>query len=275
MNDFFLNEQHSPLEVEVEEFDLVVGAVGHFRLPRGPILAPEFSYYTGLAWCNEGEMETFVDEIAVRYKASQVFILPSGVTHHTHVISDVSEGFFFAIGGENAWNTVLELGLWEGTFIAGNAPKEWFEFIMEKMPNDDSQSIGMNISVAKDLMRYVAKYNYRYSPDKLALDIETLLRQEWNNPELNVNYVLKKTGVHRTTASHKFKKRTGLTIIEYLNKVRITEAKRRLLNTTLPVKQVALDCGFTDPLYFSRLFSRNEKLSPKKFRSHKADIYND
>ena len=61
-------------------------------------------------------------------------------------------------------------------------------------------------------------------------------------------------------------------MIEYLNKVRITEAKRRLLNTTLPVKQIALDCGFTDPLYFSRLFSRNEKISPKKFRSIRADI---
>lgn len=266
MDDYFIIEEHSPLLTSGEPFDLAVTAVGHCRVPNGPILAPEISTYAGIAWCIAGDMETYVDDVPSQYRAAQVFVIPPGVTHYSCVLSEAAEFRFFAIEGPRAWEMVLEMGLWEGVFNAGEALVEWFDFLLEKMPRGDSSSLGMNLSRGRDLVGYIATNNRKNAPDKLAVDIETILRRDWNNPELNVDYVLSKLDIHRSTASTKFKKRTGQTIIDYLNSIRITEAKRLLHNTRLPVKQIAQDCGFADPLYFSRIFTKKEKISPKKFR---------
>lgn len=48
------------------------------------------------------------------------------------------------------------------------------------------------------------------------------------------------------------------------------EARRHLVFTTLPVKQIAYALGYSDPAYFSRAFSRATGLPPERFRAQKA-----
>jgi len=45
------------------------------------------------------------------------------------------------------------------------------------------------------------------------------------------------------------------------------EARRLLVFTTMPVKQVAYALGYADPAYFSRAFSRSAGLPPERFRA--------
>lgn len=53
----------------------------------------------------------------------------------------------------------------------------------------------------------------------------------------------------------------------------IREARRNLVYTNLPVSTIAYALGFSDPAYFSRLFSGATGLSPRSFRDkvHKGD----
>ncbi|MFT6334452.1 MAG: AraC-like DNA-binding protein/mannose-6-phosphate isomerase-like protein (cupin superfamily) [Halioglobus sp.] len=44
------------------------------------------------------------------------------------------------------------------------------------------------------------------------------------------------------------------------------EAKRALKYTTTNVKEIAYDLGFEDPAYFSRLFAREEEMTPLEYR---------
>jgi AraC family transcriptional activator of pobA len=46
----------------------------------------------------------------------------------------------------------------------------------------------------------------------------------------------------------------------------VREARRNLVYTDLPVSTIAYRLGFNDPAYFSRLFSENTGLSPRRFR---------
>ncbi|MFV0248353.1 MAG: helix-turn-helix domain-containing protein [Tenacibaculum sp.] len=46
----------------------------------------------------------------------------------------------------------------------------------------------------------------------------------------------------------------------------ITEAKRLLLYSNKPVKQIAYNLGFNDPAYFSRFFTKTTGVSPKQFQ---------
>lgn len=63
-----------------------------------------------------------------------------------------------------------------------------------------------------------------------------------------------------------FKKETGMTLTDYVNKHRIAYAKRLLKSTTLSIQGVATSVGIPDIHYFTRLFRRETGLSPRDFR---------
>ncbi len=60
---------------------------------------------------------------------------------------------------------------------------------------------------------------------------------------------------------------TGSTPLELLNARRLLEAKRCLLYTSMSVGVIAEYCGFEDPAYFSRFFTRATGKSPLRYRN--------
>lgn len=54
--------------------------------------------------------------------------------------------------------------------------------------------------------------------------------------------------------------------IQYLNRRRIARSKELLLIGPLSIKEIAAKTGFEDPLYFSRVFQKQEGLSPLQYR---------
>jgi len=66
--------------------------------------------------------------------------------------------------------------------------------------------------------------------------------------------------------SHIFKKETGSTLLEYLTKVRIEEAKYLLENTQWNTTQIAFEVGCSDQSYFCKVFKKSEAISPSDYR---------
>jgi len=66
--------------------------------------------------------------------------------------------------------------------------------------------------------------------------------------------------------SHIFKKETGSTLLEYLTKVRIEEAKYLLENTQWNTTQIAFKVGYSDQSYFCKVFKKSESISPSDYR---------
>lgn len=63
-----------------------------------------------------------------------------------------------------------------------------------------------------------------------------------------------------------FKKQFGISPIAYLNHYRLTIASDLLKQTDLPITRIAEEVGFQDPLYFSRLFRKAFRTSPREYR---------
>ncbi len=59
---------------------------------------------------------------------------------------------------------------------------------------------------------------------------------------------------------------TGSSPLALLNARRLLEAKRSLLYTNMSIALIAESCGFPDPAYFSRFFSRATGQSPRAYR---------
>jgi YesN/AraC family two-component response regulator len=64
-----------------------------------------------------------------------------------------------------------------------------------------------------------------------------------------------------------FKATFGETFLECLSRQRITAAKRLLGNPGMSVTDVAASVGFTDPSYFTRVFRKQQGISPSEYRS--------
>jgi AraC-like DNA-binding protein len=59
---------------------------------------------------------------------------------------------------------------------------------------------------------------------------------------------------------------TGTPPVRLIHECLIREAKRRLLGSSLPIGAIALDLGFEDAAYFSRLFHAKSGMSPQQYR---------
>jgi len=63
-----------------------------------------------------------------------------------------------------------------------------------------------------------------------------------------------------------FKKETGETLTDFVNRRRMEHAAYLLTSTQLSVSSVALNCGISDDNYFTKLFKRFNGLTPTQFR---------
>lgn len=63
-----------------------------------------------------------------------------------------------------------------------------------------------------------------------------------------------------------FKKETGQTLTDYINRRRIEQAKHLLETTHLQVQTIAQHCGIMDVHYFSKVFKKLTSQTPKQYR---------
>ena len=63
-----------------------------------------------------------------------------------------------------------------------------------------------------------------------------------------------------------FHKELGLTPVVYLNRYRVQQARQLLKHTHKSITEIALDVGFSNSSYFSRIFRRETGRSPEAYR---------
>lgn len=73
-------------------------------------------------------------------------------------------------------------------------------------------------------------------------------------------------GYSKSTVLSSFKKEFSTTINAYLTNMRLERAKKMLENEDVTINEVALECGFSDQSYFSKVFSAKYKITPTDYR---------
>ena len=72
--------------------------------------------------------------------------------------------------------------------------------------------------------------------------------------------------VNASYLSNLFKKETGMTLTEYVNRKRMDHAAYLLSNTYMPISGIAQSCGILDDNYFTKLFKKYYSQTPTQFR---------
>jgi len=73
-------------------------------------------------------------------------------------------------------------------------------------------------------------------------------------------------GIPERTLKRRFKAATGVTLIDYLQNLRIEQSKQLLETGAMPVEEISEQAGYSDTSFFRRLFKRRVGLTPVAYR---------
>lgn len=86
--------------------------------------------------------------------------------------------------------------------------------------------------------------------------------------DVHIEDLCKHFGRSKSHISHLFKKRSGISITEFCNQLRLEDARLLLLISNRSVTEIAYDTGFSDPSYFIKRFKDKFGTSPHQYRKH-------
>ena len=105
----------------------------------------------------------------------------------------------------------------------------------------------------------------RSGTDELLTHAVGFLHQEYQNP-ITISLLAAECHCSESSLNHMFKKRLGVSMSTYVNKLRVERAKRYLLETDDSMLSIALSVGFRDGNYFARVFRQLIGIQPTEFR---------
>lgn len=100
------------------------------------------------------------------------------------------------------------------------------------------------------------------------LDVITFISSNYMRPEMGSNFIRDSLGISESKVTSEVKKDTGLTLKQFINQLRIEEAKRLLKNSDLRINEIAYKVGYDNVTHFNRTFKSMTDLSPSNYRKN-------
>ncbi len=89
-----------------------------------------------------------------------------------------------------------------------------------------------------------------------------------HNQNISSTDICRHFNCSRSHISHKFNEKMGISIKQYINQLRIEDAKNMLLYSELTVTEIAFSVGFSDSNYFTGIFKKQTGFTPSAFRKN-------
>ncbi|MEM6320458.1 MAG: hybrid sensor histidine kinase/response regulator transcription factor, partial [Bacteroidota bacterium] len=91
--------------------------------------------------------------------------------------------------------------------------------------------------------------------DEFVLKVRQLVEANLTNSQFGISQLCQKIGISRVHLHRKLKALTNQSTTQFINRIRLQKARTLLKNSQLNVSEIAYEVGFSDPAYFSRLYS--------------------
>lgn len=123
-------------------------------------------------------------------------------------------------------------------------------------------------SLLKTLEKSAASQNA--SKDSIAAQAKQYIDEHFTDPMLGLYLVSDQLGTSNSYLSATFKKVYGVNVVQYINQLRIEQAKILILNTRRNIKEIAQEVGFSSDINFIRVFKKMENQTPTMLRKQTA-----
>ena len=111
-------------------------------------------------------------------------------------------------------------------------------------------------------------HNLATSPedDAFMRRVVAFVEENIGNADVSISDMADAAAVSRSGLQRKMKHLMGITPLDFLREARIKRACQLLEQSSKPVSDIAYECGFSDPKYFSRSFKTSTGKSPSDYR---------
>ena len=214
-----------------------------------------------LIYCTGGEGELFFDDRILRYSAGDIAVIPP---LHPHS-NGSSEGFTnihinLTDSSLTATEPFIALGDPNGFLL--DAFRAAFYYYSGSSPNYAVLPIYGQLITALLVASQPAHHRM-----EIVQEIENRILQSYPDSGFDLNAYLHSLPFNAEYLKKLFKKETGMTPLQYLTDKRLENAAN-ILSTYAGkgnISETAHLCGFSDPLYFSRLFKKKFGVSPRNY----------
>jgi transcriptional regulator GlxA family with amidase domain len=162
----------------------------------------------------------------------------------------IDDGDIICAGGLMAW---IDLGLkLVDRFLGPTIMAETARFLLVDPPGREQ------------------RYYSAFSPNLTHGDAAVLKVQHWlqatGAKDMTLVSLASRAGLEERTFLRRFRKATGLTAIDYCQRLRVGKAREMLQFSTSPIEAIAWHVGYGDPGAFRKIFIRITGLTPGEYR---------
>ncbi|MBE7723703.1 MAG: AraC family transcriptional regulator [Enterocloster citroniae] len=203
-----------------------------------------------------------------------VLFRPSNRQVYEYYASDRTEVYWVHFTGSDAEHILRQFGFEDSAQVFWSGVSMEYQNLFRKMIKELQlcrKNYETIIACRFQELLALAGRN-RYNPYIAGSSMETIINdaliyfdENYAKP-INVNDYAASVYISPCWFIRCFRNYMGMTPLQYIIHVRISNARELLLNPDFSIAEVSRSVGYEDPLYFSRYFKRSVGISPKDYK---------
>lgn len=246
-----------------------------------------------MVYVAEGTFTAVLGETEYTIEEGDLLLIRTGVIHRLYSMDGESSSYYiikiapslifdFAFDS-NAAKYILNLKLGEGkkckwtkAELDGTPLRAITESVIKEQLEDNYCSdMAIKSGCAQILMHILRETEGEGSSSAVSEATDEVIRliykaieHIYNNFQRKITALecSKVVGMSYSYFSRTFKSVTGKTFSEFLEDIRLDNAKKLLLTTDKPIAEIAFESGYNDTCYFIAEFRKKSGITPKQFR---------
>lgn len=261
---YYANIISRPAAFEPVMDDIAALEVASMNAPEGVIFPEQKTYFCSLAWCEAGSFTAAGRGWSFEVKAGEVGVLDTGMYLSATAGKEGARGYYLLMDGPKCDQLLSKAKLWQGAFGFSKLPKEWLNMLAVSITQEVRQAMASHTGYQIFMLAGQQARECSHHPKLWAAC--HYIQQNWSDEHLNVESILAHTDTSRSKLSALFKYNLGLSILQYLNAIRLQRAQQMLLDKGKTVAEIAVACGLRDHSHFSSWFRKQAGKTPTQYR---------